>query len=305
MSDELAMDTTKEIFKLDKDILDFIINPLSMKNISSLPSGNKAPLSEVNITIKNITNEYIVIRVRTTKKQKFSVVPNHLMIKPNSEEKVSITYYHKSGHKLHSDECKFKFEGFIIPENQKNLEVKDIFKEYVQKKIKVIGNIIKINTKFTEEFKINNSLDVIKEDEKEILRESNNSLLNSQQSDMSILSRYSVPESIKGEDDDKNNMVKLSDLIINNNKNEELNDKKKLENLKREYNQLKEELDKLKKNEELLNKKIKYEKNRKNIIPESEKFRFNVPVIKEKPFSRNILLGIFAFSAIIGFYLVK
>ena len=53
MSDELAMDTTKEIFKLDKDILDFIINPLSMKNISSLPSGNKAPLSEVNITLKN------------------------------------------------------------------------------------------------------------------------------------------------------------------------------------------------------------------------------------------------------------
>ena len=84
-----------------------------------------------------------------------------------------------------------------------------------------------------------------------------------------------------------------------------MSDKERLENLKKEYNQLKEEVDNLKMNEELLNKKIRNERNKKNIVPESEKFRFNLPEIKDKPFSRNMLIGIFAFSALIGFYLIK
>ena len=302
-SDELIMDTSKDIFKLNKDILDFIINSSSIKKLSSLPSGNKKPLSEIEVTISNLTSEYIIIRVRTTKKERFSVKPSHLIIKPNSEEKIKIIYYHKIGHKLHSGIYGFKFDGFIINEDKINMDVKDIFNEYIQKKIKVIGNSVKLNTKFTEEINVND-LDIIKEEDKDILRESaNSSLLNSQQSDMSIISRYSVPESIKEEDN--NNMVKLSELIIYNNKNLELSDKEKLENLKKEYEQLKEEVNKLKKNEDSLNKKIKIERNKKNIIPDSEKFRFNVPIIKEKSFSRNILIGIFAFSALIGFYLVK
>ena len=305
MSDELIMDTSKEIFKINKDILDFIINPSIIKQLSNLPSGNKKPLSYIEIIISNITSEYIIIRVKSNKKEKFSVKPSHLVIKPNSEEKIKIIYYHKIGHKLHNnDYYKFKFEGFIINENEKNLDMKEIFNIYIQKKIKVFGNIIKINSKFTEEINVSD-LDIIKEDDKDILREStNSSILNSQQSDISILSKYSVPESFK-ESEINNNMVKLSELIINNNKNEELSDKEKLEKLKKEFNNLKEEIEKLKKNEDLLNKSIKLEKNKKNIIPDSEKFRFNVPIIKEKPFSRNILIGIFIFSALIGFYLVK
>ena len=35
-----------------------------------------------------------------------------------------------------------------------------------------------------------------------------------------------------------------------------------------------------------------FSNNRKNIVPESEKFRFNLPDIKEKPFARNILIAI-------------
>ena len=100
---------------------------------------------------------------------------------------------------------------------------------------------------------------------------------------------------------------RLSDLIVNksNNSKVELSDKEKLENLKSEYKQLEKEVENLKKNEKNLIEKIKMERNRKNIVPESEKFRFNLPDIKEKPFARNILIAIFAFSVLLGFYLIK
>lgn len=137
-------------------------------------------------------------------------------------------------------------------------------------------------------------MEPIKEDEKEILR---NSMISS-------ASEYTIPD-VQKSITEENNSVRLSDLIINKETKVEMSDKERLENLKKEYNQLKEEVDNLKMNEELLNKKIRNERNKKNIVPESEKFRFNLPEIKDKPFSRNMLIGIFAFSALIGFYLIK
>ena len=134
----------------------------------------------------------------------------------------------------------------------------------------------------------------LEEKEKEIIRTST----------MSNASVYTIPDESKSILEE-NNTVRLSDLIINNNKSGEMTDKEKLENLKMEYDQLKEEVKNLKNNEEALNKKINIEKNKKNIVPQSEKFIFNVPENKEKPFSRNMLIGIFAFSALLGFYLIK
>ena len=286
----------------------FIINAAAISQLSSLSSHSThlKPLSQTEVIVTNLTPEYIAFRVKTTKKENYTVEPIYVILTPNGNQTFKITYYNKPGKKADSKEQKFRFEGFIIPEDKKNEPVRDIFQEYINKEIKVSGNSIKLIAKFTYEEEMNdnnldninnndnNKLDTIEEDEKEILR---GSIISSS-------SAYTIPEGQKSSLEAYNS-VRLSDLIINNNTKVEMSDKEKLENLKKEYNQLKEEVDNLKMNEKLLNNKIRNERNKKNIVPESEKFRFNVPEIKEKPFSRNILIGIFAFSALIGFCLVK
>ena len=308
MSKDLILDVSKEIIKLDKTELNFTINSEMISKLSSLTSHSihLKPLTETEITATNLTSEYVAFRVKTTKKENYTVQPNHCIINPNGTQIIKIIYFDKPGHKIKSKEHKFRFEGIIIPENQKNDNLKELFKNYIEKEIKVQGNSFRLLAKFTQEENVienidnntnnnnNNKLDVIKEEEKEIIRTST----------MSNTSVYSVPDESESISEENNN-VRLSDLLINNKKKEEVTDKEKLENLKLEYNQLKEEVENLKKNEEALNKKIRNEKNKKNIVPQSEKFRFNVPENNEKPFSRNILIGIFAFSAFIGFCLIK
>ena len=300
MSKDLIMDLSKELFKLDKDCLHFVINSATISKLStsSEHSSQLKPLGEVEVTATNLTSDYIAFRIKTNKKENYAVFPTYSILNPNGTQIFKIVYYNKSEKKLDSKEHKFRFEGFVIPEEEKNEPPKELFKEYIKKEIKVSGNSIKLISKFTYEENVgennNSKLEPIKEEEKEILRTSM----------MSNMSNYSIPESQKSSLEESNS-VRLSDLIVNNNSKIEMSDKEKLENLKNEYNQLKEEVDNLKRNEELLNKKIKNERNKKNVVPESEKFKFNVPEIKEKPFSRNMLIGIFAFSALIGFYLIK
>ena len=303
MKRELIMDVSKEIFKLDKEEMHFIINASTISKLSSLSSHSThyKPLSCIEVTATNLTSEYIAFRVKTNKKDYYAVDPTYTVLTPNGNQTFKITYYNKPEKKIDSKEHKFRFEGFIIPEEKKNDPVKDTFQDYIKKEIKVAGTSIKLISKFTLEenitednLNIENKLEPIKEDEKEILR---NSMVSS-------ASDYTIPE-VQKSISEENNSVRLSDLIINNNSKVEMSDKERLENLKKEYNQLKEEVDNLKMNEELLNKKIRNERNKKNIVPVTEKFRFNLPEIKDKPFSRNILIGIFVFSALMGFYLIK
>ena len=225
--------------------------------------------------------------------------PTHEIIKPNGNHTFKIIYYSDPEKILDpNDQKKFKLEGFIIPEEKKNEQAKDLFTEYAEKEIKVQGNFIKLRARFTieEDIKENNNS----------IRESQNENVILRNSMVSNISEYTVPEGQKSLLEEKNNL-RLSDLIVNNSNNSkvELSDKEKLENLKSEYNQLEKEVENLKKNEKNLIEKIKMERNRKNIVPESEKFRFNLPDIKEKPFARNILIAIFAFSVLLGFYLIK
>lgn len=307
MSKDLIMDVSKELFKLDKEELNFTINSAMISKLSSSQthSVHLKPLSETEITVTNITSEYIAFRTKTTKKENYSVHPTHCVLSPNGTQKIKIIYYDKLGHKINNKDHKFRFEGIVIPEEQKNEPLKELFQDYAKKEIKVQGNSFKLYAKFTQEENIienidnnlsnsNNKLDVIKEEEKEIIRTSS----------MSNASVYTIPDESKSILEE-NNTVRLSDLIINNNKSGEMTDKEKLENLKMEYNQLKEEVEILKNKEADLNKKINIEKNKKNIVPQSAKFLYKVPENNEKPFSRNILLGILGFSVLLGFYLIK
>ena len=154
MSHDLIMDTSKEIFKLNKDILLFKINPsnqLKLSSHSSLQSSNLKPISEEDITVTNLTSDYLAFRAKTTKKDNYTVNPTYCVIPPNENKILNILLYNMIGQNLDSKGHKFKFEGFIIPESRKDEEVKDIFKDYIQKGIKVIGNSQKRYVKFSEE----------------------------------------------------------------------------------------------------------------------------------------------------------
>lgn len=286
MSHELVMDVSKEIFSLNKEVLSFKINPQNSKlsSHSSIHSGDIKPLSEENILVTNLTSDYLAFRTKTTKKENYAVNPTYCLIPPNCNQSLNFVFYNKSGGKIDPKGHKFKFEGFIIPESKKDEDVKKLFQENIKKGTKVIGNSQKRYVQFSED----------NENNEEILRGSNNSLGSSSES------KYTIPEN-------KEDNLRISDIIEQKSGGRfgMDNNKEKYENLKKEYNQLKEQVDNLKRNEELLNKRIFNEKNKKNPYHGSEKFKFKVPEAKEEKIPRNQLISIFLFAVLIGFYLVK
>ena len=295
---DLIMDVSKEVFKLNKEFLSFRIN----KELFSHSSSHLEPQSEEDIIVTNLTSNYLAFRTKTTKKENYLVNPTYCIIPPNGTQVLNFTFHNKTGAKLDIKNHKFKFEGFIIKESEKDEDIKNLFQKYIINGTLVVGNIKKCHSQFIEE-----------KNEGSNLRTSNESLGKLGNS-MSNLSEYTVAE-----DNNSNSLLKekikekeeenlrLSDIIENKGGRHIVDEsnKEKLESLKMKYEQLKGEFDNLKRNEELLNQRIYNERNKKNEIRGAEKFIYKVPVIKEKTLPRNVLISIFALSVLIGFYLVK
>jgi hypothetical protein len=312
MSRDLIMDESKEIFKLDREIITFKIDSSSINKLSSLHNSQQyQALSEEDIRITNITSEFLAFRAKTTKKENYSVHPIYCIIPPKSIQTINIILYYKAGLKIDSKGHKFKFEAFVIPESQKNDEVKELFNDYIKKGIEVRGNIQKRNVKF---------IDDTEDDQREsnILKSGKNIMANSSASIFSNINNYTVAEDTKNQNllmdkikqkEEDNINIKLSPIIQDKNEGEfgaGYNNIVKFENLKKEYNQLKEQFDNLKMNEELCKKRLYNEKNKNSKSKDSKiKFNYTVPEDKEKKLSRNFILGLFLFSTLIGFYLVK
>jgi hypothetical protein len=196
---------------------------------------------------------------------------------------------------------KFKFEGFVIKESEKNKNIKNIFADYIKSGTKVRGNVVKKYVKFIDD----NNYEI-----------PNKSI---------IQKRYSVSESSSDLSIEENLKELTSHLSDNNlrkeesslsedkkdnfrfNKNEEnLRDEEELENLKIEYYKLKNNIDNLKMTYINLEKRLELEQNKikqENIY--RRQFSYQLPENKRKPFSKIILFYLFIGSAFIGFYLTK
>ena len=303
MSRDLIMNTSRELFKLDKDHIIFKINPSNMSKLSShasLHSSGLKPLSDVDLNITNLTSDYLAFRTKTTKKENYVVNPTYYIVPPKSTFSVNLIFYNKPGQILDPKGHKFKFEGFIIPESQKENDAKDLFNKYISEGTKVIGYYQKRNIQFFDE----NS------QEGSNLRENNN-LYNSGLSVYSEANNSKKSTLLMDKIQEKEvglNNIKLSDILVDKSgENFGMdNNKERLEILKKEYNQLKEQLDNLKRNENLLSNRIKNEKNKsKTSEGYSDKFKYKVVESKEKKLSTNTLITIFACSILVGFYLVK
>ena len=144
MSSELKLDASNQILKSENKDLIFRIN----KNKSN---SQKLDLtSECHIKIENISSNYVALRVRTTKKYSYAVYPIYAIIKPNYFINIKIVYHSNPNEVISSSGHKFRFEGFIIDEKEKNCkDILGLFQQYIKGKKVVKGNIIKKNVIFS------------------------------------------------------------------------------------------------------------------------------------------------------------
>ena len=143
MSIDKLMDTSKEIFKLDKMILSFKLDENKMKS-----TKEREAISEEEIIITNLTSDYLAFKTMTTKRTIYSVDPSYCIIPPKADQKLKILLYNIPGEKLEPKGHKFRFEGFTILESEKDSDAKVLFNEYIKKGNTVVGNILKRSVQF-------------------------------------------------------------------------------------------------------------------------------------------------------------
>ena len=146
MSSELKIDNSKEVFKLDKEILSFNIN---LGNLSEQEPIKSSLKSENEIKITNLTDDYLAFRTKTTKKIYYNVQPIYCILPPKETKTIKITFFLKEGEIPKLSGHKFKFEGFVISESEKDKDAKDLFNDYLNKGESVVGNSQKTFVQFT------------------------------------------------------------------------------------------------------------------------------------------------------------
>ena len=161
-SDLILSDQTEKIFKIENepDTIQFKINSsFSYNNIDINSSTNTASLlltSQTEINIRNISNEFVCFRIQSTKPTNYKINPDYSILTPKKILNIKIYFYIDQKEKINPSEHKFKFEGFIISEKEKNKEPKNLFMNYISKRKKVKGTIIKKSASFINEINLMN-----------------------------------------------------------------------------------------------------------------------------------------------------
>ena len=295
MSD-IIMDSSSEVFTIDKQILQFNINP----NISSIDNENSSkknihPVSSCSIVVTNLTDNYIAFRSKTTKKDLYVVNPPYTIIKPNNNQQILIEFYMKHKNLPNREGHKFKFEGIVIDDSDINKPPKKIFEEKIANKIQVKGNTCKRNVEFIE-------------DDNYDYHQKPQNIPNNSVSESINLSRNSLYQSVND-----TYQSKLKGVSKNFNDSNINNDFDELKNLKIEYNKLKNKISELNTEYNILKNKIEQQKNinvnnnnnkSSNSIINS-KFNYVPPDSKEIKLPKPIAAIVCFIALMIGFFLTK
>lgn len=295
MSD-IIMDSSSEVFTIDKQILQFNINP----NISSIDNENSSkknihPVSSCSIVVTNLTDNYIAFRSKTTKKDLYVVNPPYTIIKPNNNQQILIEFYMKHKNLPNREGHKFKFEGIVIDDSDINKPPKKIFEEKIANKIQVKGNTCKRNVEFIE-------------DDNYDYHQKPQNIPNNNVSESINLSRNSLYQSVND-----TYQSKLKGVSKNFNDSNINNDFDELKNLKIEYNKLKNKISELNTEYNILKNKIEQQKNinvnnnnnkSSNSVINS-KFNYVPPDSKEIKLPEPIAAIVCFIALVIGFFLTK
>ena len=197
MSAELLLDNSKEVFQLDKDVLSFKLDTEDLSEVIS----KKLQKSENIVKVKNITDDYIAFRTKTTKKAYYSVEPVHCVIPPQGEQIVKISFSAKEGERIKIHGHKFRFEGFVIQADEKDKNAKDIFNEYTQKGAPVVGNSQRTFVQFSDnnENEITSAIDASKKSSGNLL-----SLPTTHARTPSDISEYAVTDEVDSNQNNEN-----------------------------------------------------------------------------------------------------
>ena len=160
MTSDLIIDQSEKLFIVEneEDSIQFKINISSLDNNINLTSSqtikNVLLASQTNINIRNLSKEYLSFHVKTTKKKNYIIKPCYYILSPNEILNLKLYFYIKREEPINSKGHKFKFEGFIIPKEEKDEDPKKLFLEYLAKGGKVKGTVIKKHVSFVEEGQI-------------------------------------------------------------------------------------------------------------------------------------------------------
>ena len=295
MSD-IIMDSSSEVFTIDKPNLQFNINP----NISSIDNENSSkkdihPVSSCCIVVTNLTDNYIAFRSKTTKKDLYVVNPPYTIIKPNNNQQILIEFYMKHKNLPNREGHKFKFEGIVIDDSDINKPPKKIFEEKIANKIQVKGNTYKRDVVFIE-------------DDNYDYHQKPQNIPDNSVSESINLSRNSLYLSVND-----TYQSKLKGVSKNFNDSNINNDFDELKNLKIEYNKLKNKILELNTEYNILKNKIEQQKNinvnnnnnkSSNSVINS-KFNYVPPDSKEIKLSKPISAIVCFIALMIGFFLTK
>ena len=276
---ESNSNNVSKIFSIDKKRIDFRINAKNSINKSSSSISQNRITSESILTIKNLTSNYLAMRIRSTKKDFYSVIPTYSIIEPNSSRKINFQLIVKESllSTLNSAEHKFKFEGVELEEYNFE-EPKKIFDEISKNNLKY--NIYSVK-KIAEFIDLNNNINQ-----------------NNSSSKLSI-DKNSTFQSNLNSNIQNNTNIKQSKNIENEDENEEL------ERLKVEYYKLKNELGNLSQN--YINLKNSVDMEKYGEIPNiyNKNLKYGLPEIKEIKIPTKFAIIFCFISIIFGYYITK
>ena len=142
---ELLLNPSREIIKLNKPVLSFNVN-----------ANAKIHKRECELKIKNLTLTYVALRIKTTKKEDYAVIPSHCIILPDDEVNVHFIYNPANKSILPPQGTKFKFDAIVINNVDKDKDPIFLFEYFIQSRKVAEGNSIKRGVEFITSYeKIN------------------------------------------------------------------------------------------------------------------------------------------------------
>ena len=144
---ELNFQEDKSLYTIDPEILIF---KLDTDNLLELNSNKSKISKQIELKIKNEVNEYLSFKIKTTKKLNYIITPSYFIIAPKEEKIIKIRFKRDEGEELKLKPYKILLEGFIIKENEKDIESKKLFEKYKKSGEKVAAKIIQVRSQFLD-----------------------------------------------------------------------------------------------------------------------------------------------------------
>ena len=136
---EIESNQNQPLFNITPNKLSF---SLDTDNILLLSQGTEKISKEIEIKINNLSSEFIIIKIKTTKKNNYIMTPSSFVLSPKEENIIKIRFKRDEGEKLELKSHKIQFEGCIISQEDKDLNVDDLYKKYIKNGNKDVNNII-------------------------------------------------------------------------------------------------------------------------------------------------------------------